>query len=169
MGLSRCISQDMMEIVDKWKEQFPSYNVYFHDDVAVDALFYDNGNYWYGIFPQLKGIMNSCVKFGSAMRIDIWRVLILYRHGGFYSDFDIAPGPKLTELTIQHNDSVFFLSDNWNRPSQWLIGMEPNHPILYHTMLIILEQLLKLKNVSRVKLVFLTGPDALKQGYNAVI
>ena len=82
MGLSRCISQDMMEIVDKWKEQFPSYNVYFHDDVAVDALFYDNGNYWYSIFPQLKEIMNSCVKFGSAMRIDIWRVLILYRYGG---------------------------------------------------------------------------------------
>jgi hypothetical protein len=88
---------------------------------------------------------------------------------GFYSDFDIAPGPKLTELTIQHNASAFFLSDNWNRPSQWLMGMEPNHPIMYHTMLIILEQLLKLKNVSKVKLVFLTGPDALKQGYNAVI
>jgi hypothetical protein len=88
---------------------------------------------------------------------------------GFYSDFDIAPGPKLTELTIQQNDSAFFLSDAWNRPSQWLIGMEPNHPIMYHTMLILLELLLKLKNVSKVKLVFLTGPDVLKQGYNAVI
>jgi mannosyltransferase OCH1-like enzyme len=81
-GLSRCISQDMMEIVDKWQEQFPSYNIYFHDDIAVDALFHDNGNYWYTIFPQLREIMNSCVKFGSAMRIDIWRVLILYRYGG---------------------------------------------------------------------------------------
>jgi hypothetical protein len=49
------------------------------------------------------------------------------------------------------------------------MGMEPNHPIMYHTMVIILEQLFKLKNVSKVKLVFVTGPDALKQGYNAVI
>jgi len=88
---------------------------------------------------------------------------------GFYSDFDIAPGPELTELTVQQNDSAFFLSDAWNRPSQWLIGMEPNHPILYHTMLIILEQLVHLADVSQVKLVFVTGPDALKKGYTTVI
>jgi mannosyltransferase OCH1-like enzyme len=79
---SRCISQDMMYVVDKWKEQFPSYNIYFHDDIAVAALI--NDNYWYDIFPQLKQIMNSCVKFGSAMTIDIWRILILYRYGGTY-------------------------------------------------------------------------------------
>ena len=84
LGLSRCLAQDMIDIVDTWKEQFPSYNFYFHDDVAVDALFYDTGNYWYNTFPQLKEIMNSCVKFGSAMRIDIWRILILYRYGGTY-------------------------------------------------------------------------------------
>jgi hypothetical protein len=37
------------------KKQFPLYNIYFHDDdYAVDTLFYDNGKYWYNIFPQLK-------------------------------------------------------------------------------------------------------------------
>ncbi|OEU11434.1 hypothetical protein FRACYDRAFT_246031 [Fragilariopsis cylindrus CCMP1102] len=76
---SRCISQDMMEIVDKWKDQFPSYNIYIHDDSAVAALL--NDNYWYDLFPQLQQIMTSCAKFGSAMTIDIWRILILYRYG----------------------------------------------------------------------------------------
>ena len=79
---SRCISQDMMEIVNKWKDQFPSYNIYIHDDSAVAALLNDNDNYWYDLFPQLQQIMTSCAKFGSAMTIDIWRILILYRYGG---------------------------------------------------------------------------------------
>jgi mannosyltransferase OCH1-like enzyme len=77
---TRCVPQDMMEIIDKWKEQFPSYNIYFHDDVAVNALLNDDS--WYDIFPHFKHIMNSCVKFGSAMTIDLWRILILYRYGG---------------------------------------------------------------------------------------
>ena len=88
---------------------------------------------------------------------------------GFYADFDVAPGPKLTELTVHQNVSAFFLSDAWNRPSQWLIGIEPNHPIMYHTMLIIIEQLVHLADVSQVRLVFVTGPDSLKKGYTTVI
>ena len=89
---------------------------------------------------------------------------------GIYSDFDVGPDVKLTEMTIQNkNYSAFFLSDPWNRPSHWLIGMEPNHPIMYHTMLIILNNLLELKDVSQVKLVFVTGPEALKKGYTTVI
>ena len=166
---TRCISKDMMDIVDIWKNQFPSYNVYFHDDSAVDALFYDSGHYWSDIFPQLQQLMTSCVKYGSAMKIDIWRVLILYRYGGIYSDIDNAPGPKLTELTIEKNASAFFLSDGWDRPSHWLHGMAPNHPISFHTMLVIFENLLKLTNVSKVRLVHVTGPEALRQGYTTAI
>jgi hypothetical protein len=45
----------------------------------------------------------------------------LHEKKGFYSDFDVGPGPKLTELTIQSNYSAWLLSDNWNRPSQWLM------------------------------------------------
>lgn len=167
-GQSRCISLDMIKYVDRWKKHFPSYSFYFHDDVAVNALF-DMNQYWSTVFPQLNQFMHSCVQFGSAMRIDIWRILILYKYGGFYSDFDVSPGPLLTESTIKSNDSAFFLSDSWNRPSQWLMGIEPNHPILFHTMMRIFQNLSKLKDVSKVKLVFLTGPDALKHGYSMAI
>uniref|UniRef100_A0A7S4N1V1 Uncharacterized protein n=1 Tax=Odontella aurita TaxID=265563 RepID=A0A7S4N1V1_9STRA len=162
---SRCISPDMMEIVDKWKEAFPSYSLHFHDDEAVDTLL---GQEW-PEFPQLPKLMKSCVKYGNAMRIDIWRVLILYRYGGFYSDFEVAPGLELNESTVDENDSFFSLSDSWNRPSQWLHGMEPNHPIAFFTALEIFTRLLKLEDVSEVKLVFLTGPDAFKTGYSKVV
>eukprot|EP00588_Corethron_pennatum_P013812 CAMPEP_0194274676 /NCGR_PEP_ID=MMETSP0169-20130528/7698_1 /TAXON_ID=218684 /ORGANISM="Corethron pennatum, Strain L29A3" /LENGTH=354 /DNA_ID=CAMNT_0039017937 /DNA_START=274 /DNA_END=1338 /DNA_ORIENTATION=+ len=158
---SRCISKDMMEIPRKWMEQFPSYSLYFHDDEAVDMLFEQKSQE----FPHLVKIMNACVKFGGAMKIDIWRVLILYTYGGFYSDFDIAPGPQLNESSVQATDSAFFLTDPFNRPSQWLHGIEPQHSISYFTMMEILKNLQELKDVSEVKLVFVTGPHVLLAGY----
>ena len=88
---------------------------------------------------------------------------------GFYSDFDQGPGPTLTETTLLGNETFFSLSDSWNRPSQWLFGVEPHHPILYHTMTRILHNLQHLPDISKVKLVFVTGPDALKHGYAAAI
>jgi len=158
---SRCISRDMMEIALKWMEQFPSYSLYFHDDEAVDMLFDQKSQE----FPHLVKIMNACAQLGGAMKIDIWRVLILYTYGGFYSDFDVAPGPQLNESSVQATDSAFFLSDSFNGPSQWLHGIEPNHSISYFTMLEILKNLQELKDVSEVKLIYVTGPHVLFAGY----
>jgi hypothetical protein len=113
--------------------------------------------------------VNTCVKFGGAIKIDIWRVLVLYKYGGIYSDTDIGPGAMLTEDTIQADDTAFFLSDAWNRPSQWMQGMEAKSPIAYFTMLEILTRVLALSDISSIKPVFLTGPDALKHGYGRAL
>ncbi|KAL3933544.1 MAG: hypothetical protein SGARI_003682 [Bacillariaceae sp.] len=165
-GQGRCISRDMMEIPNKWKEHFPSYNIYFHDDDAVDAL---SAQEW-PEFPALSKLMAACVKFGSAMRIDIWRQLILYRYGGMYGDFDMMPEKLLTQDTVEATDSAVFLSDGWNRPSQWFMAMAPKHPIAYFTILEIMKRLTELKDVSAIKVVFTTGPDLLKHGYwNALV
>mmetsp|Transcript_26539 Transcript_26539/g.31309 ORF Transcript_26539/g.31309 Transcript_26539/m.31309 type:complete len:366 (+) Transcript_26539:60-1157(+) len=158
---SRCISRDMMKIPLQWMKQFPTYSIYFHDDHAVDTLL----NQHWSEFPHLSKMMKACVKFGSAMRIDIWRLLVLYKYGGFYSDFDVAPDENVDESLVETSDTGFFLSDGWSRPSQWLYGLEPNHPIAYFTILEIFKRLLALSDVSTVKLVFLTGPEALKRGY----
>jgi len=159
----RCLSQDQLMMVDLWKKQFPSYSIYLHDDKAVDALF----DQPLEEFPELSHMMKACVKYGSAMRIDIWRQLILYYYGGFYSDMDVAPGPELTEAAVQPNDSGFSLSDAWNRLSQWMFALEAHHPISYFTMREIFKRLLEMEDVSVARLVFLTGPEALKSGYSS--
>ena len=67
-----------------------------------------------------------CVRFKGAMKIDVWRILIVYKYGGIYSDIDHYPGSKLSETDpIQPDDEAFFLSDAWGRPSQWWFAMEP--------------------------------------------
>ena len=156
----------MIEVPNIWKEKFPNYNLYFHDDIAVDNLMY---NLQWPEFPQIHNILQSCVKFGGAMKIDIWRVLVLYRYGGFYTDYEISPGPKFTPNLIQSNDTAIVFSDGMNRPSQWLHGMTSKHPIAYYTLLEIIRKVSKLQNVAKVRLVYTTGPDALKKGYSMVI
>ena len=121
-GQGRCISPDMLEVTNKWTEQFPSYSMYFHDDISVEALFQQE----WPEFPALAKFMSSCVMYGNAMKIDIWRQMILYRYGGIYVDLDMLPGPEFTEDTIQSEDAAVFLSDQWNRPSQWFMAMERN-------------------------------------------
>lgn len=158
---SRCLAPDMVNIAEKWMAAFPQYSYYFHDDEAVDALFAQE----WPEFPLLGKLMEHCVHFGHAMRIDIWRALILYRYGGLYSDFDLFPGPLLNESVISPGYSALFLSDSWNRPSQWFQAIGPKSPIAYEWVVEICKRLLDQDDVSKGKLVFLTGPDALKFGY----
>lgn len=157
----RCLPYDYVKFTDRWKKQFPSYDFHFHDDQAVDFLLHQE----WPEFPHLQKLLHSCIQFGGAVKIDIWRVLVLYKYGGFYSDIDAAPSVTFTQDTVGPNDSAIFLSDVWNRPSQGCQGMESRHPIAYFTMLEILTRVLAMEDISTVKPVFLTGPDALKFGY----
>lgn len=157
----RCLPPAMVENVELWKKQFPSYSFFFHTDEAVDRLLQQD----LPEFPQLKKILNSCIKFGGAVKVDIWRVLVLFLYGGIYSDIDNGPGVEFTQDLIQSNILAFFLSDSSNRPSQWMQAMEPRHPIAYFTMLEILTRVLAMENVNAIRPVFLTGPDSLRAGY----
>ena len=108
-------------------------------------------------FPQYTKIMHHCVQFGTAMRIDIWRILLLYYYGGVYCDFDMGPGPNLTETLpelVMNDTTAFFLTAPANRPSQWMFGVEPYHPIMYYTMWEILHSLQELDNIAEPKLVW---------------
>jgi len=161
---SRCLPPDLHDAMERWKQALPRHSFYFHDDEAVDRLF----SLPWKEFPQLKTLMR-CVRFKGAMKIDIWRILIIYKYGGIYTDIDQYPNPDREQFNeespISADDEAFFLSDGWNRPSQWFFGMEPKHPIAYLTMHEIFERLQKLESIERPNVGFVTGPDALKFGY----
>lgn len=162
---SRCFPEEYVQWTGFWKQNFPSYSFYLHDDFAVDTLLRE----YVPEFPQLQKLMTACVQFGGAIKVDIWRVLVLYKYGGIYSDIDVAPGRDFTEASILPNYTAFFLSDGWNRPSQWTHAMKPRHPIAYFTMLEILTRVSAMEDVSHIKPVFTTGPDALKHGYGKAL
>lgn len=155
---SRCLPRDLARHLDRWKESFPSYSIFFHDDDAVDKLISQD----WPEFPQLQKSMR-CVLFKGAMKIDLWRVLVLYRYGGVYSDIDVMP--RMDETWVQPKISAQFVEDVWGRPSQWLMAAEPYHPLFWMTMERITKQILELDNIHKPKLVFVTGPEAVKSSY----
>ena len=89
-----------------------------------------------------------------------------YKYGGVYADIDRWPEDAFHETNIPTNVSGFFYSDAWDRPSQWFMAFEPNHPMMYLTMEKIVKNLLQFYTIgTKPKLVFLTGPHVVFHAY----
>jgi len=157
---SRCVPRDLLRTLNRWETQLPEHSVFFHDDDAVDRLLSMDWSEFPGFHEGMK-----CVLYKGAMTIDIWRVLMLWKYGGVYSDIDNWPEDMFTESLIPGNVSAWFLTDAFLRPSQWFMALEPRHPILYETMTEIIHNLLNIHRVHNPKLVFVTGPHVLNHGY----
>ena len=114
-------------------------------------------------------ILRHCLKFDGAVKIDVWRNLVLYAYGGIYTDLDAAATDEISEETIGSNDSAFFLSDTRNRPTQGCQGMIPGHPIAFNTLMQILTNLMGSDDVASIKPVFTTGPAVLKDVYTKLM
>ncbi|CAB9517712.1 glycosyltransferase [Seminavis robusta] len=161
----RCLHYLQAETFQKWNTAFPNYSVYFHDDDAVDALL-DPKNW--PEFPQLGQAM-KCAKMRGAMLVDIWRLLVLYKYGGFYADLDLLPKPDFTEDIISPDVDFFAFSDAWSRPTQGSFAMAPGHPIGYYNIHEVMSRILNLDDIAHLKLVFVTGPEAFKFGYGLAL
>ena len=152
--------RDIDRSLKRWQQMLPNYSIFFHDDAAVARLIEQE----WSEFPDLNRAMN-CVLYKGAMKIDIWRVLMLYEYGGVYTDIDNWPLDALNETSIRSDLSAFFLKDHWNRPSQWFMAFEPHHPMMYLAMTKIIQNILNMNNISKPKVVFVTGPEAVKDAY----
>mmetsp|Transcript_23473 Transcript_23473/g.51381 ORF Transcript_23473/g.51381 Transcript_23473/m.51381 type:complete len:432 (-) Transcript_23473:619-1914(-) len=157
---SRCLPQDLFTILEQWRTKLPNHSIFFHDDEAVERLFQQD---WLE-FSELKRAM-KCIRYKGAMKIDVWRVLLLYKHGGIYSDIDVVPGRYLREQTIRPDLSFFSFEDPWKRPTQWFMAAEPRHPMMTLVILQITQNLLEMERIRTPKLVFVTGPHVVKHAW----
>lgn len=105
--------------------------MFFHDDEAVDKFLFERD---WPAFPHLSKLL-KCVQFGGAVKIDLWRVLVLYEYGGIFTDIDNTPNHLLNETTTEPTDEAFFLSDGGMRASHRFQVMAPKHPIAYLNMM----------------------------------
>jgi len=161
---NRCVPTDIFaDGIQQWKDLLPEYSVYFHDDEAIERLIQQD----WPEFPHLHSMIR-CMKYKGAMKVDLWRLLVIYKYGGIYSDIDNIPINMHDELFIDKlhpDDSFYSANDISRRPLQNLFAMEPQHPIAYFTIQIVLRNLYNLDNLRNPKLVHTTGPDALQEGF----
>jgi len=125
----------------------------------------------------------KCILYNGSMKIDLWRMLIIYEFGGWYTDIDNIPAKELnnnnsnnnnnittTDNTIQDNDSFFVTAANsgrTQRPNQNVFAMIPRHPIATLTIQRILYNIYNhVSNIQKVNVVKITGPGAFNSGYH---
>jgi mannosyltransferase OCH1-like enzyme len=155
---SRCMTKEFAENVDKWR--FKDHSLFMHDDDAMNELL---SRHW-PEFPQLQQVQ-KCLRYGGAVKADIWRALILYEYGGIYTDTDNAPN-KFNGTTIQPEDDAFFIVEVMGSPSQWFMAASPRHPVMYMLIETILYNIAwTIKDTGKLKVIWTTGPGAVSDAF----
>ena len=149
---SRCVSPDLYHALQVWQKHFPSFSIFFHDDEAVDKLLAMD----WPEFPDFHRMLKCVLK--GAMKIDIWRVLVLWKFGGMYADNDVLPSSILTESFMHPQATFFSLSDAGGRTSQWLFASTPRHQVNQNAIARITFNVLSLPNIAKPRVLYTTGP-----------
>lgn len=157
---SSCLPQDIEAFVQLWSEALPNHSIMFHDDDAVERLLNED----WPEFPLLRPV-RICILSKGAMLVDLWRLLVIYKYGGIYSDIDQVPLELLTPNFFDDLDvDAFSFRDGWNRPTQYFFAMSPKHPVLCSIVMRVLKNVYDLESIRSPKVVFVTGPHAFKSG-----
>ena len=124
---------------------------------------------WTHLFgPHFYDALN-CVLLKGVMTIDVWRILILYKYGGIYTDTDNAPIlPTFHEsYPIRPDAYSFFVfaTPKHGRLSHWFFASEPSHPILTFAMERILHQVVHMADIKNPTVMHVTGPYTLQTAY----
>jgi len=142
---------------------------------SIDNMLKANSNYGYQLYDDedmLSFISNnydsSVVDCFNSLRIgaakaDLWRYLILYKHGGVYLDVDSIIFGKLDDLIGEDGCSVISRENNPGKFVQWCLMFTPGHPILKNCIDSCLDNIRKKNSLSVLEL---TGPVVYSHAVN---
>ena len=153
---SRCMLPEFAELVEQWR--FEGHSLFLHDDEAMDVLLKRS----WKEFPHLQNVMR-CMNYGGAALADIWRLLVMWEYGGIYTDIDNVPN-KFNGETLAANETGFFQIESGGIPSQWFFAVAPRHPMMYHSIMSVIQSLSNIADVGHLPVVGVTGPGALANG-----
>ena len=96
---------------NNWKKLNPEYEIKLYDDEMIQLFLLEQYGYFYkNIFDYLKD---------GPIKSDFWRLCILYKKGGIYSDIDNVPLVKLSDFI--ENDVDFVTCSTY-----WRFNFNPN-------------------------------------------
>ena len=159
------LSPEQILIKNKIKELNPEYDIILYDDNDID-IFIKN-NYDIEIYNTFK-----LIKIG-AMKADYWRLLILYKYGGIYLDFDSSINKSLNELIRDDDDAIISRERNLGYFIQWCLIFSKEHPILLDCINRVTKNInncyLNKKKMSSKDLLYCSGPGSLTDSINSVL
>jgi mannosyltransferase OCH1-like enzyme len=155
---SRCVTQEMADAAAQWK--FENWSYYFYDDEAVGRLFASEVD----AFPQIDALFRTCMPHG-ALKSDVFRYLVLHRHGGIYADLDSAPNAFDPNLHLPDTVDAFFVVELYGMLSQYFMVSSPSHPLMWYAVQHSLANLLQERDTGRTAVAMKTGPHALHNAF----
>lgn len=121
--------------------------------------FYDDDNIQTWMRQHFSGHvceMYNSIQVGAA-KADLWRYMVLYKHGGVYLDVDSTINTNLDEFIDHGDEAVLTREGNEGSFVQWLLIFKKGHPILK----ILIENILEdLRNNGLEDIIKTTGPVA---------
>lgn len=109
-------------IIPKWKEIYPDYEIKLYDNNdCIDFLKTEYGQEYANIFDFIKD---------GPIKADFWRVCILYKYGGIYSDIDIEPLVNIEKIMQPDTTFITCLSAMGKNVNPHFIVCEPKHKVL---------------------------------------
>lgn len=107
--------------VGSWKSMNPSWeHRYMDDEAAAEFVLAEYGEEWHRIFTGCPiGVMKA----------DLWRYLVVYRHGGVYADLDTVCKAPI-DLWLDPDAKMLVATEHANHLCQWTFAAEPGHPVL---------------------------------------
>lgn len=115
------LSQSVKDMTQTWKDKNPGYEYHYYSDEDIESFILNHyGEAWNKTYSSLKY---------PVMKADVFRILALYKFGGFYADLDTE---CVTPLDSVVSDSDTGLISTWAHYEMchWFFGFEAGHPLL---------------------------------------
>jgi mannosyltransferase OCH1-like enzyme len=109
-------------VIKKFKDVYPNYEIKIYDNNdCIDFLSKEFSQEYVDIFNFIKD---------GPIKADFWRVCILYKYGGIYSDIDIIPNINVEEILLPDTTFLTCLSAFNNLINPHFIVSIPKHKVL---------------------------------------
>ena len=109
-------------IINNWKKLNPDYNIYLYDDkMCLDFLQKYYNKEYVDIFNFIKD---------GPIKSDFWRVCILYKFGGVYTDVDIRPVIPIKDFIEKDVTFLTCISYIYNNVNPHFIICPPKNHII---------------------------------------
>ena len=142
----------VLDIIEQLRAANPEYRYQFFDDDDARAFINDN-------FDDDIRRAYGLLQIGAA-RADLWRYLVLYKHGGVYVDIDASINVPLKTLLRPEDTALFTREGNYGSFAQWTLMISKQHPILEKTIEAVVDNVFHSKETSGDRL---TGPIVMSR------
>ena len=152
--ITKDLHPQIQKRVDKMLELNPAYNHEIYTDSEISEFV--NVNY--------PGKISECFNRLTVpvAKVDFWRYLVLYKHGGVYLDLDSSINVSLDNLIRDEDKAIITAETNPNTYVQWALIFDKGHPILKEVINLVVDNIEN--NSYPNDILNMTGPQVYSRG-----